>query len=158
MVSSLAVGTDEASFRLSNPGSRLIRSKQLGAWALRKRDHLPFLLGERLATIPSKIVKKIGDFVDMAGLLRDNIEAECRANVGEGLQFPKTAQGARCEIPDLLSWVQCFGIFCCCNGFLVECQLLAYQTFIIRGVVGWVVMAGVFMTPCLGSKLPWTAQ
>ena len=36
----------------------------------------PFLLGEGLPPIPSKPVDKIqkGDFVDMAGLLQDNIE------------------------------------------------------------------------------------
>ena len=37
----------------------------------------PFILGESLPPIPAKLVAKIqkGEFVDMAELLRDNIEA-----------------------------------------------------------------------------------
>ena len=40
----------------------------------------PFLLGEGLPPIPVKLVAKIqkGDFVDMAELLWDNIEADRR--------------------------------------------------------------------------------
>ena len=40
----------------------------------------PFLLGEGLPPIPAKLVAKIrkGDFVDMAELLQDNIEADRR--------------------------------------------------------------------------------
>lgn len=40
----------------------------------------PFIMGESLPPIPAKLVIKIqkGEFVDMAELLRDNIEAERR--------------------------------------------------------------------------------
>lgn len=40
----------------------------------------PFMLGESLPPIPAKLVVKIqkGDFVDMAELLRDNVEADRR--------------------------------------------------------------------------------
>ena len=40
----------------------------------------PFIMGESLPPIPAKLVMKIqkGEFVDMAELLRDNIEAERR--------------------------------------------------------------------------------
>eukprot|EP00731_Ephydatia_muelleri_P001265 Em0001g1265a len=88
-------------------------SAEVTASGLKKEQSLPFLLSEGLPTIPYKIVKKItnGEFVDMAELLRDNIEAERRASMVEGQKKPKAAHTARREIPDLLSWVQCFGTF-----------------------------------------------
>ena len=114
---------------------------------LKKEQSLPFLLSEGLPTIPYKIVKKItnGEFVDMAELLRDNIEAERRASVVEGQNPPKAAHTARREIPDLLSWVQCFGTFIAIMASVYPGkvrQLLAYQTLIIRegrrlGGNGW---------------------
>ena len=66
----------------------------------------PFILSEVLAPVPARLVAKIvkGDFVDMAELLRDNLEAQRR-----GSQSDTEAAGAgqlkrsRCEIPDLLS-------------------------------------------------------
>ena len=83
----------------------------------------------------------------MEVLLRDNIEAERHGNVGEGQKSPMIAQGARRKIhvPDLLSWVQCFGIFVAVMASVHPGrvrQLLAYQTFIIRegcrlGGNGW---------------------
>ena len=40
----------------------------------------PFIVGEGLPVIPSKLVQKIqkGEFIDMAELLKDNIEADRR--------------------------------------------------------------------------------
>ena len=40
----------------------------------------PFVLGESLPVVPEKLVKKIlkGDFIDMADILKDNLEAERR--------------------------------------------------------------------------------
>ena len=122
-------------------------SAEVTASGLKKEQSLPFLLSEGLPTIPYKIVKKItnGEFVDMAELLRDNIEAERRASVVEGQKPPKAAHTARREIPDLLSWVQCFGTFIAIMASVYPGkvrQLLAYQTFIIRegrrlGGNGW---------------------
>ena len=44
------------------------------------QESTPFILGESLPVVPAKLVKKIlrGDFVDMADLLEDNLEAERR--------------------------------------------------------------------------------
>ena len=81
----------------------------------------------------------------MAELLRDNLEAER----GNGLQsgLPQSAQTKPlcCEVPDILSWAQCFGVYI---GVEVEKhptrvrQLLAYQATILRearrcGGDGW---------------------
>ena len=108
----------------------------------------PFLLGEGLPPIPAKLVAKIqkGDFVDMAELLRDNMEAERRRSKEDGAS---TSSGqltqSRREVPDILSWVQCFGIY---TSIVVQTrpektqQLLAYQTMLLRearrcGGTGW---------------------
>ncbi len=44
----------------------------------------PFVLGEALPVVPAKMVKRIlkGEFVDMAELLKDNVEAERRRAAG----------------------------------------------------------------------------
>lgn len=71
----------------------------------------------------------------MAELLRDNIEAERRTSTVEGQKSPKVAHSTRCEIPDLLSWVQCFATFIAVVVSVHPSrvrQLLAYQTFVIR--------------------------
>ena len=74
----------------------------------------PFLLSKGLPPIPATFVAKIkkGDFVDMAELLRDNIEAErrCSKESGSGASTGQQSQSRR-EIPDILSWVQCFGTY-----------------------------------------------
>jgi len=43
-------------------------------------DSLPFILSEALPVVPPKLVKRIvkGEYVDMAELLNDNMEVECR--------------------------------------------------------------------------------
>ena len=57
---------------------------------------------------PSKVSGQL-EFVDTAELLRDNIEAERRSGVqGEG---SNTSKKPRRETPDILSWLQCFGIY-----------------------------------------------
>ena len=92
-----------------------------------------------------------GEYVDMADLLRDNVEAErrrgavtdnttCTGGGGGG-----AGKGKRREIPDLLSWVQCFGVYACVVASQHPkriCELMAYQTTIIRearrcGGAGW---------------------
>lgn len=68
------------------------------------------MLGEGLPTILAKLVKKTlkGEYVDMAVLLQDREEAvRC-----QGDQPASSAGGARWplrEVPDVLSWLQCFG-------------------------------------------------
>ena len=91
-----------------------------------------FLLGEGLPPIPAKLVSKIqkGDFVDMAELLRDNIEADRRRSKESGASTSTGLQSqSRREVPDIVSWVQCFGTY---TSIVVQAhpekaqQLLAY--------------------------------
>ena len=83
-----------------------------------------------------------GDYVDMAELLRDNIEADRRRVTDSSAAGPSTSQAHRREVPDFLS---CFGVFV---GIVVTHkpeelrQLMAYQTLMIReawrcGGDGW---------------------
>ena len=98
----------------------------------------PFIVGEGLPVVPPKLVAKIqsGVFVDMADLLKDNIEAERRSSVTGGMVASLLAgRPPRREVPDLLSWVVCFGTY---ESVLIDKfpqlanGLLAYQTFIVR--------------------------
>ena len=79
---------------------------------------------------------------------RDNLEVEWWCNTMESASagpVPMTSRPARREVPDLLSWVQCFGMFASVlvSKYLRKItQLLAYQTIIIRkarrcGGGGW---------------------
>ena len=97
----------------------------------------PFIVGEGLPAVPAKLVAKIqrGEYVDMAELLKDNIEAERRRTPQEGLQGGQISRSNRREVPDLLSWLQCFGTYACvfCEAFPEKRkELWAYQTFLIR--------------------------
>ena len=107
----------------------------------------PFLLSECLPPVPAKLVAKIvkGDYVDMAELLRDNIEAERRRATDSSAAGLSTSQVHRREVPDFLSWLQCFGVYV---GIVATHkpeklrQLMAYQTLMIRearrcGGDGW---------------------
>ena len=79
-----------------------------------KKDESPteaFVLGEALPGVPAKLVRRIlkAEYVDMAELLKDNMEAERRRWRAEGGQ-PQghfTQRTPRREIPDVLSWLQC---------------------------------------------------
>lgn len=108
----------------------------------------PFILGESLPPIPAKLVAKIqkGDFVDMAELLRDNIEAD-RRHTRDGNASTSVGQQAqnRQKVPDILSCIQCFGVYACIMAAAhpekVQ-QLLAYQTTVVWearrcGGTGW---------------------
>ena len=108
----------------------------------------PFLLGEGLPPVTAKLVAKIhwGDFVDMAELMRDNMESERRWAEQEGPVGPTYASNRRRrEVPDLLSWIQCFGMYASVVTSKTPGkvkQLLAYQTMIVRearrcGGKGW---------------------
>ena len=90
----------------------------------RRDESSPFIMGDVLSVVPAKLVKKIvrGDFVDIAELLRDNMEVERRRAGWEG----EPSLTRRREVPDILSWLQC----------------LAYQALIISkhrrcGGRGW---------------------
>lgn len=109
---------------------------------------VPFLLGERIPPVPAHLVARIwkGEFLDMADLLRDNPEVE-RRRIGVQGASPHQGQAKalRQEVPDVLLWAQCFGVY---TGMIAEkhpCrikQLLAYQVTILRearrcGGRGW---------------------
>ena len=112
-----------------------------------KAETQPFILSECLPPVPAKLVAKIikGDFVDMAELLRDNIEAERRRALGESSSCPNASRPQRREVPDFMSWLQCFGTYV---GIVATHkperikQLMAYQMTMIRearrcGGAGW---------------------
>lgn len=72
----------------------------------------PFVVGEGLPVIPAKLVAKIQrrDYVDMAELLKDNVEVDRRrSNLVEG--GGGAEKTSRREVPDLMSWLQCFGTY-----------------------------------------------
>ena len=58
---------------LSRPGGR-------GRLLQREGENNPFVLSEALPVVPAKLVRRIrrGEFVDMAELLKDNMEVERR--------------------------------------------------------------------------------
>ena len=110
----------------------------------------PFVLWEGIPPVPAKLVARIwkGEYihVDMADLLRDNLEADRRRS---GLLTPSAvlaqAKPIRREVPDILSWAQCFSVYI---GVTAEKQphtvkqLLAYQSTVLRearrcGGTGW---------------------
>ena len=74
-----------------------------------------FILSEALPVVPAKPVKRIqqAEYVDMAELLKDNMEAERRRILSESA-FPETHftnRPVRREILDMLSWLQCFSLY-----------------------------------------------
>ena len=76
----------------------------------------PFILSEGLPPVPRKLVARIlrGEFVDMAELLRDNLEAQRRGSSSNPSSSGPSGGGnshSRREVPELLSWVQCFGTY-----------------------------------------------
>ena len=104
--------------------------------------------------VPPGIVKRIlkGAFVDMAELLKDNLEMERRRSLVEnGAMPPFQARHSRREIPDVLSWLHCFTLYAAvvCSKYPNKVKgLLAYQAFIIsearRGGRGWLMYDGAF--------------
>ena len=124
-----------------------------------KKDESPteaFVLGEALPVVPAKLVRRIlkAEYVDMAELLKDNMEAERRRWRAEGGQ-PQghfTQRTPRREIPDVLSWLQCFNLY----AAVVTSEhpektreLLAYQALMISearrcGGRGWLLYDAAF--------------
>ena len=101
----------------------------------------PFILSEALLVVSAKLVCRIlrGEYINMAALLKDNIEAERRRlSVEGGSHFNRR------EVPEILSWLQCFNLY---MVVVVSVhpektrELLAYQALIVsearRGGRGW---------------------
>lgn len=119
--------------------------------ANQKEATVAFLFSDSFPPIPGKLVTKIqkGDFVDMAELLRDNIEAERRRCQGEGGGGSNSSNSVnkapRREVPDVLSWCQCFAIYVSVIASKQPervSQMLAYQAMLVRearrcGGSGW---------------------
>ena len=66
----------------------------------------PFVLSKALPVIPAKLIRKVekGEFVDMADLLIDNIEAERRRMSMGDLDTTGLPHASRQEVPDILSF------------------------------------------------------
>lgn len=118
--------------------------------------------------VPAKLVSKIrrGEYVDMSELLRDNMELERRRDSWEvsSNTFGLTPQPRRREVPDLLSWVQCFGMYA---AVLYSSsperlqQLYAYQTMIVReahrcGGKGWLAYDQMFCQQAAVRATDWS--
>ena len=114
----------------------------------------PFLLSKGLPPVPAKLVAKIqrGEYVDMTELLRDNIEATRRRLDTDAPHCSSDTEKNRREIPDFLSWLQCFGVYA---SIVVSKQpdryrqLMAYQTLMVRearrcGGTGWLAYDAMF--------------
>ena len=128
----------------------------------KKTEPKPFLLSEGLPPVPAKLVGRIlkGNFIDMAELLRDNLEAERRGVFQDSAGSSSSSHGrTRREVPDLLSWVQCFGLYTAVVGSQHPdraLKLLAYQTLIVRearrcGGRGWLTYDTVFRQQMAGE-------
>ena len=96
----------------------------------------------------------------MAELLRDNLEAEWRGVFQDSAGSSSSSHGrTRREVPDLLSWVQCFGLYTAVVGSQHPdraLKLLAYQTLIVRearrcGGRGWLTYDTVFRQQMAGE-------
>lgn len=110
-----------------------------------------FILGEALPVVPARLVRKIlnGEFVDMAELLRDNMEAERRR---AGQEKETGLRVGRREIPDMLSWLHCFSLYAAIIGSKYPekmRELWAYQALMIGeqrrcGGRGWLLYDAAF--------------
>ena len=94
-------------------------------------DTSPFTLGKGLPPVPSKLVNKIcqGEYVDMAELLRDSMELEHRRDTRDASTntlFGLSSSPNWREVSDLLSWVQCFGMYAAilCSSYPDKVQQL----------------------------------
>ena len=121
-----------------------------------------FVLSDGLAPIPAQLVSKIlnGEFVDMSELLRDNLEAERKGALLDPSEAssPSSTKRSRREVPNLLSWVQCFDMYMAVIASQQPSRvmpLLAYQTLIIRearrcGGRGWLAYDSMFRQQVAG--------
>ena len=108
-------GNDGGIEKLSLPTTHEVDSAPMAPAEQKAVVGKPFVLSEGLPPVPHKLVIRVlrGDFVDMAELLRNNLEAQRRLlSVPVSSSSPSTPSArARREVPDLLSWVQCFGTY-----------------------------------------------
>ena len=148
----------------SGPITEVGAGESTGSSAIKTPLNKPFILSEGLPPVPYKLTARIlkGEFVDMAELLRDNLEAQRRA--ASMAQSPPMSAATptkhRREIPDLLSWVQCFGTYMAVltSKFPQHMkELLAYQTLIVRearrcGGKGWLAYDSYFRQQVVGDE------
>ena len=117
-----------------------------------------FVLSEGLAPVPAKLMGRIlrGNFVDMAELLRDNLEAQRRGVIQESSVIPSDPKRSRQEVPDLLSWVQCFGTYMAvvtsAQPTISQRSSWPTKPSLSESPGGVVVGAGWHMTRCSGSR------
>jgi len=117
---------------------------------IQDKDNAPFILSEALPVVPARLAKRIvrGDYVDMAELLKDNMEVERRRWAQETESSSSHLSGQRVsrrEIPDMLSWLQCFSLYAAvvCSKFPDKVrEMWAYQAIMIAeqrrcGGRGW---------------------
>jgi len=128
----------------------------LGGMPASDKDSKPFVLSEALPVVPPKLVRRIrrGEFVDMAELLKDNMEAERRraALGGEGSTSHGMERVGRREVPDLLSWLHCYSLFAAvvCESHPEKVrEMWAYQATMIAearrcGGRGWLIYDSAF--------------
>ena len=128
-------------------------------------DVQPFVFSQGFPPVPAKLVGKILrlEFVDMAELLRDNMEAERRGlSQGEG---SSAKHPQRREVPDILSWIQCFGIYISVMASKFPERvphMLAYQTMLVRearrcGGRGWLAYDTAFrQQAATDSQVDWS--
>ena len=95
----------------------------------------------------------------MAELLRDNLEAQRRVAGEQSSLQAGQSRSRRREIPDLLSWVSCFGTYMAVLTSkypeMIK-QLLAYQTLMVRetrrcGGNGWLAYDTYFRQQVVGD-------
>ena len=97
--------------------------------------------------MPPKLVEKIQrlDFVDIAELLGDNLEVHRHSSVSDLQPTSQSSKSRRREVPDVLSWASCFGVYMAVltakHPEMVK-QLFAYHTMMLReahrcGGSGW---------------------
>ena len=119
-----------------------------------RRPRQPFVLSDGLAPVPAKLVARIlrGDFVDMAELLRDNLEAQRQGVIQESSAILSDLKRCRREIPDLLSWVQCSGTYMAVRSQLSQRSSWPTKPSLSKRPGGVVVGAGWHMTRYSGSR------
>ena len=150
----LLLGEDERAVPMDKPVEETFASSSTAKSAGEKDLPAPFMVGEGLPTVPPKLVAKIqrGEYVDMAELLRDNIKADRRRTVQGGAGVAAAVcswmtgkPSGRREVPDILSWAQCFSTYACVLGEKYPQkvrELWAYLSLIVRearrcGGNGW---------------------
>ena len=113
----------------------------------------PFVLSEALPVVPGKLVQRIqkGEYIEMAELLKDNVEAERRrVAAGDSGQAGRTC---RREVPDFDSWLQCFSLYAavvCAKYPQKARELWAYQALMLAeyrkcGGRGWLLYDSAFL-------------